>query len=108
MTAAEYIVAVQGIIDATHARNIKIYGATLMPFGSWIGYTPAADALRQDTNFWIRNSGAFDAVIDFDAVVQDPATPTQILPAYSADGLHCNDAGYQAMADSIDLALFSP
>ena len=56
---------------------------------------------------WIRSSGAFDAVIDFDRAVRDPAHPTQILPAYdSGDHLHPNDAGYQAMADFIDLRLF--
>jgi hypothetical protein len=62
---------------------------------------------RQAVNNWIRTSGAYDAVIDFDAVVRDPDNPTRILPAYdSGDHLHINDAGYQAMAESIDLNLF--
>jgi lysophospholipase L1-like esterase len=57
-------------------------------------------------NEWIRNSGAFDGVIDFDAVVRDPADPTRMLPAYDkGDNLHPNDAGYKAMAESIDLGL---
>ena len=58
-------------------------------------------------NAWIRTSGEFDAVIDFDQVVRDPAHPTKLLPAFdSGDHLHPNDAGYKAMADSIDLRLF--
>jgi lysophospholipase L1-like esterase len=58
-------------------------------------------------NHWIRTSKAYDAVIDFDRVVRDPAQPTRLLPAYdSGDHLHPNDAGYRAMADSIDLGLF--
>jgi lysophospholipase L1-like esterase len=59
-------------------------------------------------NEWIRNSGAFDGVIDFDAVVRDPANQKQMVPAYDkGDNLHPNDAGYKAMAESIDLNLLT-
>ena len=64
---------------------------------------------REAVNDWIRTSGAYDAVIDFEAAVRDPSHPTRMLPAYdSGDHLHPNDAGYQAMANAIDLSLFRP
>lgn len=70
-------------------------------------YTPALELKRQAVNHWIRNSKAYDAVIDFDKVLRDPSHPTRILPAYdSGDHAHPNDAGYRAMADAVDLFLF--
>lgn len=63
--------------------------------------------IRQAVNDWIRTGGAFDAVIDFDAITRDPDHPVRLLPVYDGgDHLHINDAGFQAMADGIDLALF--
>ena len=70
-------------------------------------YSAAGDVKRQTVNAWIRTSGEYDAVIDFDAVVRDPSDPSRILPAFdSGDHLHPSDAGYQAMANAIDLRLF--
>ena len=70
-------------------------------------YSEAKEATRQTVNKWIRTSGAFDSVIDFDAVVRDPDHPSRLLPKFaSKDHLHPNDDGYKAMADSIDLNLF--
>jgi len=70
-------------------------------------HTEPKEALRQVVNKWIRTSGSFDAVIDFDAVLRDPDHPARLLPRLaSKDHLHPNDAGYQAMADAIDLTLF--
>ena len=67
------------------------------------------EAIRVAVNDWIRNSGAYDAVIDFDAVVRDTGDPTRFAPAYqSGDWLHPNDDGYRRMAEAIDLALFRP
>jgi len=64
---------------------------------------------REAVNTWIRTSGAFDGVIDFDAVMRDPANPLRLNPAYdSGDHLHPNDAGYQAMADAINLDMLLP
>jgi lysophospholipase L1-like esterase len=95
-------------VDKAHARNLRAYGATITPFGGNGYYTPAHEAVRQAVNTWIRTSGKFDAVIDFDAVVRNPVTLTNLLPAYdTGDGLHLNPAGYRAMADSIDLTLFT-
>ena len=65
-----------------------------------------AEAARQTINAWIRAPGNFDAVIDWDAVLRDPARPTYLLAAYDNDGLHPNMAGYKAMADSVDLSQF--
>ena len=85
---------------------MKIFGATLLPFkGAWY-YTAAGEATREAVNAWIRASGAFDGVIDFDAAIRDPADPLMMNPAYdSGDHLHPNAAGYQAMADVIDLQM---
>jgi lysophospholipase L1-like esterase len=70
-------------------------------------YSEAKEATRQTVNNWIRTSHAFDSVVDFDAVLRDPDHPSRLLPRFaSEDHLHPNDAGYQAMAEAIDLALF--
>jgi lysophospholipase L1-like esterase len=96
-------------IEQAHARNLLVYGATITPFGGNGYYTSPHEGARQAVNHWIRSSGKYDAVIDFDAAVRDPAAPTNLLSAYnSGDGLHLNPAGYQAMADSIKLNLFAP
>jgi lysophospholipase L1-like esterase len=98
------------IIRQVHAAGMKIFGATLLPFagsnarrGGDYG-TPAGEAQRQALNLWTRTSYAFDGVIDFDKAVRDPADPTRLLSAFdSGDHLHPNDAGYQTMANTIDL-----
>lgn len=110
VSAQDIIAGHQQIIDRAHERGLKIYGATLTPFEGTVFpgyYSAAGEVKRQAVNAWIRSSGAFDAVIDFDRAVRDPAHPTRMLPAYdSGDHLHPNDAGYLAMANFIDLSLF--
>jgi lysophospholipase L1-like esterase len=107
--ASDLIPVYLQLILAAHEAGLKIYGATLTPFGGSNAIyggdygTPAGEAQRQLVNAWIRTSGAFDGVIDFDKAVRDPANPTQLLPAYVGDPLHPNDAGYQAMANAVDL-----
>ncbi|UVK56309.1 SGNH/GDSL hydrolase family protein [Mesorhizobium sp. AR02] len=94
-----------------HAHNLIILGGTLTPFeGALSGtplegyYTPEKEALRQKVNDWIRTSGAFDAVVDFDALLRDPAHPARLLPEFdSGDHLHPGDKGNRAMAEAIDL-----
>jgi lysophospholipase L1-like esterase len=102
--------AYRQLISRAHARGVKVIGATITPCeGVEIPgyYSEAKEATRQAVNKWIRTSGAFDRVIDFDAVVRDPNHPSQLLPKFaSKDHLHPNDEGYKAMADSIDLNLF--
>jgi lysophospholipase L1-like esterase len=112
VSADDVIEGLQQIIARTRAAGLKVYGGTLKPMeGSRRRgyYSPASEAKRQAVNRWIRTSRAFDAVIDFDAVVRDPERPARLLPAYdSGDGSHPNDRGYKAIADAIDLALFRP
>jgi lysophospholipase L1-like esterase len=109
-TVEEITSGYQKLIARAHARGVKIVGSTIMPCeGVPIpGYhTEAKEQMRQAVNQWIRTSGAFDGVADFDAVVRDPDHPSRLLPRFaSADHLHPNDAGYQAMADAINLTLF--
>jgi len=108
-TASELIAAHKQMIDRAHERGLKIYGATLTPYEGAPYFTPEGEATRKTLNEWIRTSGAYDAVIDFEAAVRDPASPTKYRPEFdSGDHLHPNDAGYKAMGESIDLALFKP
>ena len=104
--AARIIAGYEQLIARAHARGLKIFGATLLPFQGAGYYTAAGEATREAVNAWIRASGAFDGVIDFDAAIRDPADPLMMNPAYdSGDHLHPNAAGYQAMADVIDLQM---
>jgi lysophospholipase L1-like esterase len=108
ITAANLEFGLQQIADAAHLHGIKAYGATLTPYGG-AGYSSdRGEQTREAVNDWIRNSGVFDGVVDFDKITQDPVNPTKFNPAYdSGDHLHPNDAGYKAMADGIDLKLFA-
>jgi lysophospholipase L1-like esterase len=110
VSADEIIEGHKQVIARAHAQGLRIYGGTLTPFEgtAFPGYySLEGEAKRQAVNRWIRTSGAYDAVIDFDAAVRDPAHPTRILPAYDCgDHLHPNDAGYAAMANAVDLRLF--
>lgn len=110
VSAEDLIAALKQLIARAHEQNIKIFGATLTPFEGTVfkGYfSPEKETKRKAINQWIRTGNAFDAVIDFDKAVRDPANPDRVLAAYdSGDHLHPNDAGYKAMADSIDLSLF--
>jgi lysophospholipase L1-like esterase len=106
VSADDIIAGQRQLIARAHARGLKIVGATLTPVEGSAYFAPATEAKRQAVNAFIR-SGAYDAVIDFDVVTRDPAQPTRFLPAFdSGDHLHPSDAGYQAMADAIDLRLF--
>ena len=101
--------ALRQLIARAHAQRLKIYGATLTPFeGSGEPYySPSGEAQREVVNAWIRSSGEFDAILDFDRLLRDPDHPGRLLPAYDGgDHLHPNDAGYAAMAGSVELALF--
>ncbi|MFG6117543.1 SGNH/GDSL hydrolase family protein [Halobacillus sp. MO56] len=96
----------QEIIHAAHEQGLKIYGGTLTPFKGSGMYTSKGEKTRQEVNHWIRTSGEFDGVIDFDKGLRDPEEPERYLPKYDAgDHLHPNDAGYRKMAESVDLSL---
>ncbi|MEU0742897.1 SGNH/GDSL hydrolase family protein [Streptomyces sp. NPDC006134] len=108
VTAAELIDGYQQLIRRAHRNGLEIFGATILPFeGDTLGYhTPQRESTRQAVNDWIRTSGAFDGVVDFDAAVRDPGRPGRLLPVYdSGDGLHPNDAGMAAMAQAFPLCL---
>jgi lysophospholipase L1-like esterase len=115
VTVDQILQGYKQLIEAAHTRGVKIYGATLNPFeGAFVPgtpfplYSPENEIKRQQVNHWIRTSGAFDGVIDFDRVLRDPNARSRLLPKCdSGDHVHPNDAGYSAMADAIDLRLFS-
>ena len=111
VTAEEMIAGLQQLAVRARTRGIKIFGATLTPFenetflpGAW---TPEREARRLAVNAWIRDGGAFDAVVDFDKALRDPGHPARMLPIYDCgDHLHPSDLGYNTMGDAVDLALF--
>jgi lysophospholipase L1-like esterase len=105
-SADSIISAYQTFITKAHNADLLIYGATITPFKGNGYYSTAHEAVRDAVNDWIRTSGGFDGVIDFDMAVRDSADEDQLNPTYQFEWLHLNPAGYQAMADAIDLDLF--
>ena len=112
VTAPQIIAGMQTLVARARARGIRIWGATMLPRGGVqkpFVTTAAGTAARALVNDWIRTSGAFDAVIDFERVMRDPERPDRLLPAFdSGDHLHPNNAGYRAMAAAVDLRRFTP
>ena len=105
--ADRMIAGYRQIIDRAHAKGIKVYGATIAPYKGASYWTPEGEAVRQAINGFIRQGGAFDGVLDFDKAFGDPADPLTMRAGYHmGDHLHGTDAGYKAVADSIDLGLF--
>jgi lysophospholipase L1-like esterase len=108
--AEDLIAAYEQIVTRAHAQGIRVYGATLLPFGGNESYDdPAGDreAARQTVNTWIRTSHTFDAVVDFDRATRDPAAPDRLNPTYDeGDHLHLNPTGYQALATATPTHLF--
>jgi lysophospholipase L1-like esterase len=106
VTAEALIAADKQIIARAHAKGIKVYGATLTPYKGAHYFMPEGEAVREAYNAWIRTGGAFDGVVDFAPSVADKADPTTFDPGFNlSDRLHPNDAGYQAMANAIDLKM---
>ena len=116
VTAGNIIAGYRQLITRARKKAIRVIGTTIPPFedatftGAGLNvafYTPERERTRHAVNEWIRHSGQFDAVVDFDQVLRDPARPTRLLPAYDAeDHLHVNDAGNVAQGNAIPLALF--
>ena len=107
--ATDLMTAYEKMINDAHAKGIKVYGATIMPFKGNGYYNVHAEGARQKVNQWIRSSGKFDALIDFDKTLRDPADPEILLDAAQSganDHLHPNEQGYLMMGKSIDLNLF--
>jgi lysophospholipase L1-like esterase len=107
VTADQIIQGYRQLIARAHAKDIQVIGITLTPLRGARLFTSEVETKCQALDAFIRTSGEFEDVFEFDLVVRDPTQPTQLLPAYdSVDHVHPNDAGYKAMADSIDLAFF--
>lgn len=110
VTADDMIAGYKQLILRAHARGLKIFGGTLLPYEETNFlpgyYTPEGETKREKVNAWIRSSGAFDGVMDFEQALRDPSHPTRMLPKYDCgDHLHPNDLGYRVMGESIDLSL---
>jgi lysophospholipase L1-like esterase len=111
-TLDELTAAYRQLVAASHVRGVRVTAGTVTPFEDALAgtpfaghYSPAKERLRQQLNDWIRTSGVFDAVVDFDAVLRDPAHPRRMRAAFdSGDHLHPGDAGYRAMAEAVDIA----
>ena len=106
-SAATVIEAYQDLIDRARALNIKVYGATVTPFKGHSYYTEAHEAVRQEVNAWIRTPGNFDACIDFDRIIRDPADTARMKADYSNDWLHPSVEGYELLGLSVDPGLFT-
>jgi lysophospholipase L1-like esterase len=105
----DLIAAYQQFVSKAHGAGLLAYGATILPFNGHSYYSAEHEEARQRVNAWIRTPGNFDAVIDLDAAVRDPARPDALLAAYdSGDHLHLNPSGYQRLADAVDLERLSP
>lgn len=109
--ADQVIAKYKEFVTKAHAKGIKIYGATITPFKGNSYYSVLHEQMRQKLNDFIKNGNCFDGYIDFDAAIRDTTDPEKIASQYyngvnSSDGLHPNAAGYKALGDCIDLALF--
>lgn len=104
VTADDLIEGYREIVDRAHAAGKCVVGATVAPFKGWHEWDPAGEAVRQEVNEFVRTSGEFDAVTDFDRILRSPYDPARMLPALDGgDHIHPNDKGMQAMADAVDL-----
>ncbi|MGW4062638.1 SGNH/GDSL hydrolase family protein [Amycolatopsis sp. NPDC004747] len=107
VTTGDVIAGFRQLAARAREHGVPVHATTIAPFEGSEAYSPEAELARREVNEWIRTGGAFDAVLDFDAVWRDPEHPSRIRAEFhSGDFLHGSDAGYRALADSIDLSLF--
>jgi lysophospholipase L1-like esterase len=111
VSAEQIIAGYQQLISQTHAMGLKIFGGTITPFKGFVFWSEneqaAREIKREAVNTWIKESAAFDAVVDFAAAIADPNDPTAIDPRYDAgDHAHPNAAGSETMAGAVELSLF--
>ncbi|MFJ6708800.1 MULTISPECIES: SGNH/GDSL hydrolase family protein [unclassified Streptomyces] len=105
LTTQDLIDGYRDLIRQAHAAGVRVIGGTMLPDKGNGYYSHSAEAIRQAANHWIRTSGAFGGVVDFDKAVADPADPAALNPAYdSGDHIHPNESGMQALADAVDLS----
>jgi lysophospholipase L1-like esterase len=105
------LAAYEQIVARAHTHDIKVIGATILPFvgSSYYHPGPSSESDRKAVNEWIRTPGHFDAVIDFDKITRDPEHSERLLPAFdSGDHLHPSPVGYAAMAQAVPISLFAP
>ncbi len=108
VSAEDLIEGLSQLASRAHAKNLKVYGATLTPYVGAKYQSAAGEAMRERLNTWIRTTNQFDGVLDFAEATEDPGNPHIYLPADdSGDHLHPSDAGYKAMADAVRLKLFA-
>ncbi|MEM9457508.1 MAG: SGNH/GDSL hydrolase family protein [Myxococcota bacterium] len=106
VSASQIIMGMEQIIEQAHDMDLQIFGATLLPYEGAIYFTEDGEAKRQEVNTWIRDSGAFDGIIDFDLTIRDPDNPRSMRPEFdSGDRLHPSDSGMDAMGEAVDLRL---
>ena len=111
VSAADLIGGHRQLIARAHQAGIRIHGGTILPCrGDTFGFfSPENERKRSEINRWIRESGEYDGIVDFDAAMRDPAQPDRLKPALdSGDHLHPSLAGYRAMAEAVPLSLFKP
>lgn len=100
----QIVMGLRQAVSQARARGLRVMGATITPFQGFSAWNPTLEGVRAAVNHWIRTGGGYDAVVDFDAAIRDPANPLAMLPAYdSGDHLHPRDAGYAAMAGAVRL-----
>ena len=108
VSADDLIGAYKQIIERAHTHGIKVIGCTLTPYEGANYARHEGEAIREAVNTWIRTGRAFDGVVDFEAATRDPNDPKRLRADFDpGDHLHPNDAGYQAMANAVDLAMFA-
>jgi lysophospholipase L1-like esterase len=106
-TTESLIAGYRQLIERAHERGLKVIGATITPYQGATYYSAEGETVREAINNWIRTGHAFDGIIDFDAAIRDPANPRQMKDGlHMGDHLHGSDAGYEAMANAVDLSLF--
>ncbi len=106
ITPDDLIAGYKQIIAQAHARHLKIFGATLLPFAGFNGWTEQGETTRVAVNRWIKEAQAFDGTIDFSSALSDPANPARLAHQYdSGDHLHPNSAGHQAMANAVNIEM---
>jgi lysophospholipase L1-like esterase len=108
ITADDLIWGLRQVVDRARRHGIKVIGCTILPYEGAPYFREEGETIRQKVNEWIRTSGVYDAVVDFDVATRDPSNPRRLRPEFDpGDHLHPNDAGYRAMAESIDLRIFN-
>jgi lysophospholipase L1-like esterase len=107
LDAEDLIAGYRQLIERAHTHGIKVIGGTIMPEEGARSTSARGEEIRQSVNNWVRTSHAFDAIVDFDAAVRDPAHPAKLRAEFDpGDHIHQNDAGYRTMAEAFDLAIF--